>query len=132
MAIVVWKIGYSDKGMRSPEEQEHFLAHGRFNLPLANDQRLSVRALAIVACGYWALAAAAFFINFFVCFFLTIPWSYLVISLRMRLPESNMFVEFVDSGSGRFLVFPLLCGGLNILTALLIVKFLTRYKEDPD
>jgi hypothetical protein len=117
--------------MRSPEEQEHFLAHGRFNMPLASDRRLSVTTLAIVASGYWALAAVAFFINFFVCFFLTIPWSYLVISLRMRLPASNIFVEFINSKGGGFIVFPLLCGGLNVLTAILILKLLTRYKEDP-
>jgi hypothetical protein len=116
--------------MRSPEEQEHFLAHGRFNVPLENDRRLSVGALSIIACGYWALAAVTFFLNFFDCFFLTIPWSYLVISLRMRLPESNILVEFIASKGGSFLVFPLLCGGLNVLTAVLIVKLLTRYKED--
>jgi hypothetical protein len=59
--------------MRSPEEQAHFLAHGRFNLPLANDRSLSARVLAIVACGYWALAAVAFFINLFGCFFFYNP-----------------------------------------------------------
>ena len=116
--------------MRTPEEQERFLAHGRFNLPLANDQRLSAGVLAIAACGYWALAAITFFINFFGCFFLTVPWSYFVMFFRMRLPESNLFVEFINSKGGGFIVFPLLCGGLNVLTAILIVKLLTRYKEE--
>ncbi len=114
--------------VRTPEEQEHFLTRGRFG-QTEEGRHPSASVLATFALVYWLFAAIAFLLNFFVGFFLTLPWSYLVISLRMRLAASNSLVAFVNSKEGGFLVFPVLCGGLNILVLFALMKLLISKAE---
>ncbi len=115
--------------MRNPEEQERFLTSGRFERQSANDRRLSMGTLTIVALLYWIFAASAFLVNFFVGFWVTLPWSYLVVSFRMHLAPTNPIVEFIASKGGGVIVYPLFCGGLNILMLFAFAKLFAGSKK---
>lgn len=94
--------------MRSPDEQEHFLTSERFERLSAKDRRISMGTLAVVALFYWIFAGVAFLLNFWAGFLITLPWSYLIVSVRMHLSPSNPIIEFMSSKEGGFVVYSFL------------------------
>ena len=112
--------------MRNSEDQEAFLNEGRFESSSATDRRTTLGVLLIAAITYWSFVSIAFLVNFYVAFFLTLPWSYFLLSLRMRLGAHSFLVEILNSAGGGFLAFPFLCGGLNCLLLVSAARFFRR------
>ena len=59
--------------MRTPEEQEYFVASGRFERWSMNDRQVFLRTIVILALCYWVFAVVAFLVNFFGEFSLRFP-----------------------------------------------------------
>ncbi len=114
--------------MRNPDEQERFLTAGRFERWSAKDRRLSMGTVAIVALIYWVFAALAFLLNFWIAFLATLPWSYFIVSFTMHLSPANPIIEFINSKEGGLFVYPFLCGGLNVVILIAVMKLVVGKK----
>jgi hypothetical protein len=86
----------------------------------------------IFAVSYWALTFAAFLANYLIrnsegypSLLATFPWSLILLAV---LPlDSSRLTHILGTDLGNFLMFPVLCGGLNAL----LIYALFRAFEGP-
>lgn len=80
----------------------------------------------VVGGGYWILVIVSFAFDYNICLVLTVPWSYLVIGSQMHLPSGHLIVDILNNNGVQLLVFPIICGGLNVVVLVLIISLVCR------
>ena len=88
----------------------------------------------IFALSYWALTFAAFLANYLIrnsegvpSLVATFPWSLILLAI---LPlDSSPLTHLLETDLGNFLMFPVLCGGLNALLIYALFRAIEGRRE---